>query len=500
MLVYGRRMPEKRLGPTATDLSAETLHDLDPRIVIPRYDRTRLRPGIVHIGVGGFHRAHQAEYLDDLCNDGNRDWSIHGAGVMAADSTMAKALTEQSGLYSLTTRSSRETEVRIIGTITDYLHAHPSIDSLVEICLRPSTRIVSLTITEGGYPIDPATGSAVEASASPAFAAIATALEARRTAGLAPFTVMSCDNVLNNGLVTKTATLGAADELGLDTEWIEREVTFPNSMVDRITPATTDEDRTVLANEYGLIDRWPVFAETFRQWVIEDEFCDGRPPWEDAGALITSDVAPYERLKLRLLNAGHSTLAYLAALVGHEQVHEVMADRLFDRFARRFLNDEAAPVLPPVPGVDVDAYVVEILDRFANPSIRDQVSRLCLDGSSKFPTFLIPTIRAELEAGGPIELSALALAGWCQYLVGKDDAGNEISLAADPKIESAQRHALASIDAPAEFLAFTDVFADIANSERFRKAFEEALISLRSKGTKATLDIWLQRGDMGGSR
>jgi mannitol 2-dehydrogenase len=280
---------------------------------------------------------------------------------------------------------------------------------------------------------------------------------------------------------------------------MEREVAFPSSMVDRITPATTDEDRAGLTSEYGIVDRWPVVSEPFRQWVIEDEFCQGRPPWESAGALITDDVTPYEQLKLRVLNAGHSTLAYLAALAGYELVDQVMEDPWFAGFLTQFLHDEVIPVLPPVPGVDVRAYTEEIIERFSNPAIRDQVSRLCLDGSSKFPTFLMPTIRAQLEGGGPIELSALALAGWCQYLLGKSDSGADLDLAADSKLDSAVAHARSSVTEPAAFLGFTEVFGEVGSHPRIQEAFVMALISLRQHGSRTTLKEWLANGDGGRS-
>ena len=474
------------------DLVPDNLTHLDPRIRVPRYDREQLGAGIVHIGVGGFHRAHQAEYLDDLCNDGLRDWSITGVGVLAGDSQMASALLPQHGLYTLVTRSQEETTIRVIGTIVDYLHAASNLNSLIQLLAAPTTRIVSLTVTEGGYPVDPTTGEAASASSSAAFVAIATALDRRRTGGLPPFTVVSCDNILQNGDVTRAATLGAASELvGHDTDWIEREVPFPNSMVDRITPATSDADRKWLQTEYGVHDRWPVVTEPFRQWVIEDRFAAGRPPWEEVGALITADVTPYERLKLRVLNAGHSTMAYLAALAGFELVAKVMADRDFSLYLRRFLDAEAGPVLPPVPGVDVESYKSEVIERFSNPAISDQVSRLCLDGSSKFPTFLLPTIEAQLARGGSIDLSTLALAGWCQYLLGIDDFGHELEIADDPRKERAIEFAQASQDDPLAFLDFSDVFGRVSEVIRFRESFARALNSLRTVGTRATLGAWL---------
>ena len=479
-----------------TGLSMRTLHQLDPRIAIPTYERGALRRGIVHLGVGGFHRAHQAVYLDDLCAKGVTDWSITGAGVLPADAAMAEALKPQDCLYTLVTRDATSTSVRVIGSIVEYVLGTPGLDALVTRLAEPETRIVSLTITEGGYPVDEATGAFLPPprdALPPAFVAMARALKARRDSGQGGFTILSCDNIMGNGGTARTATLGvcAMVEPGLE-EWVSQNVAFPNGMVDRITPQTADADREFLAAEYGLIDRWPVVAETFIQWVIEDDFPYGRPPYQDAGVLLTHDVRPYETLKLRILNAGHSTTTYLAALVGHVYIHEIMADPLLARFMQRFHDDEVTPSLPPVPGIDVEDYKRVVAERFANPAVRDQVARVCLDGSSKFPKFLIPTIESQLDKGGSVRLSALALAGWCQYLLGTDEQGRDIVLSADPRLEQARSFAQASRSDPAAFLAFSEVFGERLNVDPvFRPAFSAALTSICDVGVHATLERWL---------
>jgi mannitol 2-dehydrogenase len=481
-----------------TELSTRNLATLDSRITRPTYDRTALGAGIVHIGVGGFHRAHQAFFLDELCTRGLTDWSITGAGVLPGDKAMAAALEPQDYLYTLITRDDRSTSARVLGPIVDYLVASPSIEPLVALLARPTTRIVSLTITEGAYPVDQATMGFIasdQADLPPAFAAIATALRIRRAAGLGGFTVQSCDNVMHNGTITRAATLGVAAliEPGME-DWIDRNVSFPNAMVDGITPATTDADREFLGEQFGLIDRWPVVAEPWKQWVLEDTFAYGRPPWEDVGVLFTSDVEPYEILKLRLLNAGHSCLAYLAALAGHVYVHEVLADEPFRVFLRRLLDDEASPSLPPVPGVDVARYKKQLTKRFANPGVRDQVARLCLDGTGKFPKFLVPTIESQLDRGGHVRLAALALAGWCQYLLGKDDQGRDIAIAYDPSLERATSFAEASRADPAAFLGMVDVFGKrLAHEPVFAQAFASALTSIRERGVHPTLRRWLEQ-------
>jgi mannitol 2-dehydrogenase len=496
VLEYGVRMTADDGLRRRIALSTESLRRLDPRVSIPEYDRHALAGGIVHIGVGGFHRAHQAVYLDDLCRHGVDGWSITGAGVLPGDAAMASALAAQDHLYTLITRDSRSTEVRVIGSIVDYVLAIDDLEPLVGLLAQPQTRIVSLTITEGGYPVDEASGAFIAPASGllpPTFESLSRAFQRRRDAGLGGLTVHSCDNVMGNGDTARTATLGvcAMVEAGLE-DWVERNVAFPNGMVDRITPQTSDADREFLAAEYSLLDRWPVVAEPFIQWVIEDEFPYGRPPYEDAGVLLTDDVRPYETLKLRILNAGHSTTTYMAALVGHVYIHQIMADPLLARFMQRFHDEEVTPSLPPVPGIDVEDYKRVVAERFANPEVRDQVARVCLDGTSKFPKFLVPTIESQLGKGGQVRLSALALAGWCQYLLGKDDQGREITLSADPRLNEAIGFAQASLAEPAAFLEFSDVFGPrLPTDPNFRAAFVEALVSIREVGTHRTLECWL---------
>ena len=411
---------------------------------------------------------------------------------------MAESLAAQDYLYALVTRDEHTTDVRVVGSITDYVLASGDLQPLVDRLSRPDTRIVSMTITEGGYPVDEARGEFAPPRAGvlpPSFVALARAFQQRRDAGVGGLTVQSCDNVMGNGDVTKTATLGVCRivEPGLEA-WVADNVTFPNSMVDRITPQTTDSDRAFLSEQYGLVDRWPVVAETFIQWVIEDDFVAGRPPYEEVGVLMTDDVRPYETLKLRILNAGHSTITYMAALVGHTYIHEIMADPPMARFLQQFHDQEATPSLPSVQGIDVPQYKRTVAERFANPEVRDQVSRVCQDGTSKWPKFLVPTVESQLERGGSVKLSALALASWCQYLLGRDDSGAELAPAPDPRLDEAEAFARASLDDPAAFLGFTEVFgARVSTNPRFVSAFTEALASIREAGVYVTLERWLDR-------
>jgi len=482
----------------SSPITNTSLSELGEAITTPAYERSQLRPSIVHIGVGGFHRAHLATYVNELCAAGRADWAIVGSGVRPDDKAMADALLGQDCMYSLISRDSTTTTVEIIGSIIEYIHASPDTAALVEQIAAPTTQIVSLTITEGGYPVDDVTGAYLpespNAGAGSAFAILADALELRRTTNGAPLTVMSCDNIMSNGAVTKAATLGEAARVGEDlVEWIAGSVSFPNSMVDRITPATAATDREWLSATHGVDDAWPVVAEPFRQWVIEDDFAGERLPLEELDVIVTDDVEPYEFMKLRLLNSGHSCLAYLAALGGIELVDEAMADSHIRRFVEAILHREAKPVLPAVAGIDVDLYIGSLIDRFSNPAIGDQIARLCLDGTAKFPKFLLPTIRAQIAAGGPVELSALALASWCQYLLGRTDDGDEIAVASDPQLELAVEFATRSMTEPAAFLQMADVLGtELQASERFSSAFATALTSLRSQGMRSTIDDTLR--------
>lgn len=478
-------------------LGDDTLGRLDPRVSVPSYDRTAVRRSIVHIGVGGFHRAHLATYVDEFCAAGHTAWGILGSGVLPHDRRMADVLSRQNGLYTLISRSARETDVRVIGSILDYIHASPEAGPLIGRIAHPDTRMVSLTLTEGGYPVDERTRE-FDASVAPsgpnsAFGIIVAALERRRQGGVGPLTVVSCDNVIGNGDVARASVLGVAEEHDPTLRnWIEGTVAFPNSMVDRITPATTDADREWLAGEYGIADGWPVVTEPFRQWVIEDSFAGDRPPWEEVGITVTSDVEPYELMKLRLLNAGHSCMAYLAALAGIDRVDAAMAEPRINLFFRRLLEREAGPVLPEIPGIDVPAYEASLIERFSNPAIGDQIARLCLDGSAKFPKFLLPTVRSQLARGGSVGLAALALAGWCVYLMGTADDGTPISHASDPDLDTARAYAAEAATEPARFLAYRAVFGDdLPGEPRFVESFGSAVRSLRSSGVLATLDTFL---------
>ncbi len=482
-------------------LNARTLTYLNGRLPVPAYDRDLVTPGVVHFGVGGFHRAHQAMYHDRLLNQGTAlDWGICGVGVMAADRRMQQALAAQDGLYTLVLKHSDGTyEPRVIGSIVEYLFAPDDPEAVIEKMAAQSTRIVSLTITEGGYNISDVTGefdvtnpdviADLEPGAVPrtTFGLITEALRRRRKLGLAPFTVMSCDNLQGNGhLSRKVFTTFARlrdPELG---DWVDRETRFPTSMVDRITPVTTDADRAEVRDRFGIDDLWPVVCEPYTQWVLEDTFTAGRPAYEKVGVQVVDQVEPYELMKLRLLNGSHQALCYFAYLAGYRLVHEAARDPLFRAFLLGYMDEEATPTLPPVPGVDLEGYKHTLIERFSNPQVRDTIARLCAQSSDRIPKWLLPVIREQLAVGGEIRRSAAVVASWARYAEGVDERGEPIEVV-DRFADSLTQLARHERTEPGAFIANRDVFGDLADDKRFVAAYLSALDSLHQRGARATL-------------
>ena len=461
-------------------LNQKTLYTLGPDVAVPRYNREYITPGIVHIGVGGFHRAHEAVYTDDLLAQGGADgWGICGVGLRPEDRAMRDALIPQDCLYTVVTRSAEGDEARVVGSLVRYLFAPEQPEAVRNALASPQTRIVSLTITEGGY------GPEAAAQPGSVFAWLAEALRQRRLAGIPPFTVLSCDNLPHNGEAAKRALLAAAgsEEFG---QWIEENVAFPNSMVDRITPQTTDADRALVRDEFGIDDAWPVVCEPFKQWIIEDKFSDGRPPWELAGAQFVPDVAPYETMKLGLLNGSHFAMAYLGFLAGFTTVPALMADPDFRLFIQRFMDSEVSPLLPAVPGIDLADYRATLIHRFDNPAIKDQITRLCLDGAPKFPQYLRPSLEKAVGAGRPHRLMTLALAGWLRYLTGEDEQGHAYFVD-DPRAAELTPLARQSGTDPRPLLALTDLFGDLGQSAAFVSLLQSDLAQLYADGSRATL-------------
>jgi mannitol 2-dehydrogenase len=444
-------------------------------VPVPGYDRARLAPRIVHVGVGGFHRAHLAVYAHELASAGS-DWGIAGLGLLEQDAEMGAVLRAQDHLYTLIERGAGEPATSVIGSIVGFVHAPPgSDDAVAELLAAPETAILSLTVTEGGYVRSP----------NPTFDRLAAALDVRRERGLGPLTILSCDNLPGNGDAARDALLTAAARAGdgAAAEWIEQRCTFPNSMVDRITPATDESDRRWLREAVGVDDRWPVVAEPFRQWVMEDAFAAGRPQWEELGVLLTDRIHDWELYKLRLLNAGHSCIAYLSALAGIRFVHEAMATPAIRTFLEDLLHHEAMPTLVEIPGHPREKYIRSVLERFANPGVRDQIARLCVDGSAKFPKFLIPSVARQLETGGAIDRSATALAGWARYLGTVEDA----DLAFDSIADVARRYGAEAVRDPLAFLEFDVLGPELRSSERFRAAFSRAYRRIVAEGPIAAI-------------
>jgi mannitol 2-dehydrogenase len=446
---------------------------------VPVYDRGRLTPRIVHIGVGGFHRAHLAVYVHELASDGG-DWGIVGLGLLDQDAEMAAALRAQDHLYTLIEKGDGEPSAAVIGSIVGYVHAPDGHDAAVaELVASPATSILSLTVTEGGYVEPPPSGPGTT------FDRLASALAVRRRRVAGPLTILSCDNLPGNGDAARRATLAAAARADPALPaWVEESCSFPNSMVDRITPVTSSGDRRWLRETQGVDDRWPVVAEPFRQWVMEDDFAGGRPPWEDVGALFTDRIHDWELYKLRLLNAGHTCMAYLSALAGITFVHDAMATPGVRTFLEDLLHREAMPTLVEIPGHPREDYIASVLGRFANPGVHDQIARLCIDGSAKFPAFLIPTIARQLEVDGPIEHAATALAGWARYLGVVEPAEQSF----DSSAEDARRHAAAAVADPVAFLEWGAVFPPtVRASPRFRAEFAAAYRRIVEDGPLAAM-------------
>jgi mannitol 2-dehydrogenase len=453
-------------------------------IPTPGYDRDGVQAGIAHFGVGGFHRAHQAMYIDRLLQRGrSQEWGICGIGVMPADRRMRDVLSAQDGLYTLILEHPKgNREARVIGSIVDYRYAPDDPEATIERLAAPTTRIISMTITEGGYQVR---------DRASVFGLIVEALARRHDRGVVSPTIVSCDNIENNGEVARSAVIAHAELMcpGL-ADWIVETTRFPCSMVDRITPVTTPDIIAGAERDFGVADQWPVVAETFAAWVLEDDFTDGRPPLEEAGVLLVDDVSPYESMKLRLLNAGHQCLCYFAWLCGYRMVHDAARDPLFAEFLLAYFDSEAVPTLRPVPGIDLRVYTRELIERFANPGVRDTVARLCAYSSDRIPTWLLPVIRDNLLTDGPIRLASATVASWARYAEAVDERGEPIEVVdnmADSLVPLARSQRLH----PTAFIENPPLFGDLAQVPRFVEAYRRALDLLHTRGARATMEALL---------
>lgn len=482
-------------------LNEKNLHLIPEGISVPKYERSLIRTGIVHIGIGAFHRSHQALFTDSLLHyPGSEKWGICAIELLGSNQKTVDALAEQDGLYTLMEQGPEgELSVRIVGSIKEYLYAPKEPEAVINKIADPETKIITLTITEGGYNFDEATGKFRMNEKSiqwdlnnpekpkTVYGYLTRGLKSRKEKGSPGITIQSCDNIQTNGEVLRKMLMTYVQEAEPKlTDWIENHVTFPNSMVDRITPATRNSDIENLKTLFGIVDKCPVVSEPFIQWIIEDKFSCGRPEWEKAGVQFTDDVRPFEKMKIRLLNAGHSLLGLTGALYGYNYIHEVVRDPLFIRLLRDFMDKEAGPMLDPVPGIDIAAYKEMLIERFGNTSIKDTVNRICLQSSAKIPKFLLPTVREQINAGGPVERSAFIVAAWCRLSEGTDEAGNKY-LIEDEIQEILQEKALASHSDPLAFLTVNSVFGDLINSKKFTGAYLKALQCLYHKGVKGCI-------------
>ncbi len=492
-------VPAKRLG-------SASLSTLPAAVQRPSYDRKGVSPGIVHIGLGAFCRAHLAVYTDDILENGAKDWGIVGLDTMSP--AIRDALEPQDCLYTLLARDNDEDKLRVIGSMLDVMITSDQLLEIFNLLVDPKIRIVTLTVTEKGYCQDAATGSLDEKHPAiladlanptvpksiPGF--LTEAIRLRRQAGQPPFTVLVCDNLAQNGtkvrdIVSRFATLRDAD-LG---RFIRENVFFPCTMVDRITPATQDADRATVAMGLGVEDAWPVVTEPFRQWVIEDRFPLGRPAWDKVGAIMVDDVHPFEMMKLRCLNGAHSTLAYLSVVAGIETISDAMADADLPKVIRQLWDKDLIPSLPVVPGTNVEAYTRDLEARFQNRGVRHLTLQISSDGSQKLPPRLLDAARELYAIGKKPQVVSLTVAAWMRFLSGRNERGQDYRIA-DPY---AERLAIIAGNAGNDpelladnLFAIRDIFGeDLPANQHFRTAVISHLSTLMEQGTAETLKAFL---------
>lgn len=489
---------------TNYSLNKQNLLQLSERVSIPAYDRTQVKAGIVHVGIGGFHRAHQAYYTDQLLHHKEiKGWGICGVALLASDDKIFNTLKEQDGLYTLIVKElDGSLTKRVIGSIVEYLFAPENPVKVIKKMANRDIKIITLTITEGGYNYNEATNEFdfnnplikydLENAQTPKtiFGYLTQALKLRKENGTSGCAIQSCDNIQENGHHTKKMLLSyvekAEPNLAL---WIESHVSFPNSMVDRITPVTAASDISNLKETSGIEDAWPVVCEPFIQWVIEDDFIAGRPAWETVGAQFVDDVVPYEKMKLSLLNAGHSVLGILGALLGYTTIDEVVNNANISTFLRNYLDNEVTPTLGKLEGVNLENYKQSLIERFGNVYIKDQVERICSYSSAKIPIFVMPTINAQLAQNGSVKLAAFVIAAWSIYNLGKDEKGNEISITDAMKLILNEK-AQASKELPVVFLELTTIFGSLKESDVFVQAYQAAYKNIIKDGIeKCVIEI-----------
>jgi mannitol 2-dehydrogenase len=482
-------------------LNAENLPLIAKEVKKPSYNRNNIKASIVHVGIGGFHRAHQAYYADLLMeNFGVTDCGICGIALLNGDKRIYDTLVNQNGLYTLMiNEADGKPSARVIGSIVEYLFAPENPSAVIEKMAHPDTKIISLTITEGGYNFNASTGDFQEEEptvladiANPLtpktiFGYLNQAFKLRKERGLPGLTIQSCDNIQHNGSVAKkmiTAYIKLANPDLL--VWVNENVSFPNSMVDRITPVTATTDIDSLKETFGVDDAWPVVCEPFCQWVIEDDFKTGRPDWDKVGAQFVDLVDPYEKMKIRFVNGGHVALGFTGYLNGYSFVYETMEDQDFKNFVQNYLDEDATPILDEVPGINLKDYKETLIQRFANPHIKDQLTRIFSESSAKIPKFLIPTINEQIKINGSFKRCALMIAAWCNYLenIGADEIEKVQDdmklLLVDTAKQSINNDELA-------FLKIESIFGDLASKAEFTNVYLPIMRDLRSNGIKSMI-------------
>ncbi|ANW95981.1 mannitol dehydrogenase [Wenyingzhuangia fucanilytica] len=474
------------------------------QVAIPQYNRAEVKTGIVHVGIGGFHRAHQALYTDDLLHqEGNNDWGICGVALLKFDQKIYNTLKEQDGLYTLVVKELDGTlSKRIIGSMVETLFAPENPSKVIEKMASDEVKIITLTITEGGYNYNEATSEfdadnpqILQDIANPLnpitiFGYLTQALKLRKERGLDGITIQSCDNIQGNGHMTQKMLLSYV-KMAEPTlvGWIENNVSFPNSMVDRITPATTQNDVEELTKTSGIDDAWPVVCEPFKQWVIEDNFVAGRPAWENVGAQFAKDVVPYEKMKLSLLNAGHSVLGILGALIGYNTIDEVVHNKNIATFLKNYMDKEVTSTLGTLEGVDLEVYKQSLIERFGNINIKDQIDRICSESSAKIPIFILPTVNTQLKNKANIKHAAFVLAAWAVYSLGKNEKGTDLNIK-DALKTTLHQKAIAAQQNSTLFLEIETVFGDLRKNDVFVQAFANAYDNIVKKGVeKCVIDI-----------
>ena len=477
-------------------LNANNLSLLPENVRKPAYNRSGLKTGIVHIGTGNFFRGHGAYYTDEILSNNDPGWGICGAGILESDSGRYNILRSQDGLYTLMVREPDcMLTTRIIGSLVEYLFGPENPRAVIEKMADPDVRIISLTITEGGYNFDANSGNFVLTAPDvqwdlhhpehpkTVYGYLTRAFKRRRDKDLPGITILSCDNIQHNGDTCRRMLMAFLKEAepGL-IGWVNDNISFPNSMVDRITPAATQEDIDLLRTCYQIEDEWPVVCEPFIQWVVEDEFSNGRPPWESAGVRFVSDVGPCEKMKIRLLNAGHSLLGLLGSLMGYGSICEAVMDPLLEKLLKKFMDDEVTPVLGEIEGIDLDVYKGSLVRRFANPYLKDRLSRICGDSSAKIPRFLLPTITEQLEMGGPVMIGTLIIAAWCRYSELAGTPGYTFEINDGMRDTLRQRATDSASGDPLAFIRIDAIFGDLAHSGRFTETYIPMINSLRDNG------------------